>query len=157
MTWQLRRATVDDLDSVMAIEDAVYPDDAWSAENMGAELASQHGHYLVAVDEGDAIVGYAGLLAPLGTGQGDIQTVTVSPQARRQGLARAMMQQLITEARRRGAEELFLEVRVDNEAAQALYREFGFETVSVRKRYYKGGIDALSMKLIVTGPRTEVA
>jgi ribosomal-protein-alanine acetyltransferase len=157
MTWHLRGATVDDLEPMMAIENAVYPDDAWSAQNMGAELANPHGHYLIAVDEQDAIVGYAGLLAPIGTGQGDIQTVTVSPEARRQGLARAMLQQLINEARRRGAEELFLEVRADNEPAQTLYRDFGFEPVGVRKRYYKGGIDALTMKLVVPKARTGVA
>jgi [ribosomal protein S18]-alanine N-acetyltransferase len=154
VTWHLRHAKVDDLDEVMALELAVYPDDPWSTEVMGAELANPHGHYLVAVDEHDAIVAYAGLLAPIGTGQGDIQTVTVAAVARRQGLARTLMLQLINEARRRGAEELFLEVRVDNEGAQALYTELGFETVSVRKRYYKGGIDALTMKLNVPAART---
>jgi ribosomal-protein-alanine acetyltransferase len=149
MTWHLRRATEADLDPIMALEDAIYPDDAWSPLNMRAELVNEHGYYLVAVDEQDAIVAYAGLLAPLGTGQGDIQTVTVAPEARRQGLARTMLLQLLNEARRRGAEELFLEVRIDNEGAQALYRELGFEPLSVRKGYYKGGIDALTMKLVV--------
>ncbi len=157
MTWHLRRATLDDLDPIMAIEDAVYPDDAWSPLNMSAELANEHGYYLVAVDDQDAIVAYAGLLAPIGTGQGDIQTVTVAPHARRQGLARTMLQQLLNEARRRGAEELFLEVRVDNEGAQALYSELGFVTVSVRKRYYKGGVDALTMKLVVPPARAGLA
>ena len=145
----MRRATPEDLDALMALEDAIYPDDAWSRDNMGAELSNPHGYYLVETGEDDAILAYAGLLAPIGTGQGDIQTVTVAPEARRQGLARALMLKLLDEARRRGAEELFLEVRVDNEGAQALYRELGFETISVRKRYYKGGIDALTMKLKV--------
>ncbi|CAN5361266.1 N/A [soil metagenome] len=158
MTWQLRRATPDDLDALMTLEDAIYPDDAWAIDNMRAELASPHGYYLVAEPvEGGAVVAYAGLLAPLGTGQGDIQTVTVAPEARRHGLARTLMLQLINEARRRGAEELFLEVRVDNEAAQALYTELGFETVSVRKRYYRGGVDALSMRLVVPVARTRPA
>ncbi len=58
---------------------------------------------------------------------------------------------------RRGAEELFLEVRVDNEGAQALYSELGFVTVSVRKRYYKGGVDALTMKLVVPPARAGLA
>ena len=78
MTWQLRRATPDDLDPVMALENAIYPDDAWSPQNMAAELANPHGYYLVAVDDADTIAAYAGLLAPIGTGQGDIQTVTVA-------------------------------------------------------------------------------
>jgi [ribosomal protein S18]-alanine N-acetyltransferase len=157
MSWHLRQASTDDLDEMMTLELKIYPDDPWSTEIMGAELANPHGHYLVAVDEQDAIVGYAGLLAPIGTGQGDIQTVTVAPEARRRGLARTLMLQLINEARRRGAGELFLEVRHDNEGAQALYAELGFETIGVRKRYYKGGIDALSMRLIVPAPRTGIA
>lgn len=147
MTWQLRRAVAADLDALMTLENEIYPDDAWSADNMASELAGEHTHYLVAVADDERIDGYAGLMAPLGTGQGDIQTVTVAPRARRQGLARTLMTQLIDEARRRGAEELFLEVRADNEGAQALYTELGFEAIAVRKRYYKGGIDALSMKL----------
>jgi ribosomal-protein-alanine N-acetyltransferase len=157
MTWQLRRAAADDLAAMMSLEDEIYPDDAWSSENMAREVAGDHTYYLVAIGDDDAIDGYAGLLAPLGTGQGDIQTVTVAPRARRQGLARTLLLQLINEARRRGAEELFLEVRADNEGAQALYRELGFEQVAVRKRYYKGGIDALSMKLAVPTPKTRPA
>jgi ribosomal-protein-alanine acetyltransferase len=154
MTWQLRRATGDDLAAMMALEDEIYPDDAWSSENMARELAGDHTYYLVAIAVDGEIDAYAGLLAPLGTGQGDIQTVTVAPRARRQGLARTLMLQLINEARRRGAEELFLEVRIDNAGAQALYAELGFEQVSVRKGYYKGGIDAVSMKLTVPAPKT---
>jgi ribosomal-protein-alanine N-acetyltransferase len=149
MTWQQRRATIADLDALAALEDEIYPDDPWSRDNMAAELAGEHTYYLVAIGDDGAIDGYAGLLAPLGTGQGDIQTVTVAPRARRNGLARTMLLRLIDEARRRGAEELFLEVRIDNEGARALYEQLGFEQVAVRKRYYKGGIDAVSMMLRV--------
>ena len=154
MTWQLRRAAEDDLAAIMAMEDAIYPEDAWSSENMARELTGDHTYYLVAIGDDGEIDAYAGLLAPLGTGQGDIQTVTVAPRARRQGLARTLMLALIDEARRRGAEELFLEVRVDNDSAQALYAGLGFDTVAVRKRYYKGGIDALSMRLNIPVART---
>lgn len=156
MTWHQRRATPDDLDALMDLELAIYPDDPWSREIMAAELANPHTYYLVAIADDDAIDAYAGLLAPIGTGQGDIQTVSVAPRARRNGLARSLMLQLLNEARRRGAGELFLEVRDDNAGAQALYSELGFETVGLRKGYYRGGIDALSMRLIVppatTGP-----
>jgi ribosomal-protein-alanine acetyltransferase len=157
MTSHLRRATPADLDRIMALEEAIYPDDAWSPLNMAAELENPHGYYLVAVDADDTIAAYAGLLAPMGTGQGDIQTVTVAPEARRQGLARTLLLQLLNEARRRGAQELFLEVRIDNEPAQALYRELGFEVLSLRKGYYKGGVDALTMKLVVPAAQAGLA
>ena len=65
-TWQLRRATPDDLDAIMAIEDAVFTPDAWSRDSMRNELGLRDGYYLVAfpVGEPDQIDAYAGLFAP---------------------------------------------------------------------------------------------
>jgi ribosomal-protein-alanine N-acetyltransferase len=54
---------------------------------------------------------------------------------------------LLGEARRRGAVEAFLEVRVDNEAARALYARAGFAQVGLRRGYYDGGrVDAVVMR-----------
>ncbi|WBU37715.1 ribosomal protein S18-alanine N-acetyltransferase [Homoserinibacter sp. YIM 151385] len=153
MTPHLRRAGTDDLDAIMAIEEATFPDDAWSRDSMERELAGEHGWYLVAV-EGDAVIGYAGLLAPRGSGQADVQTIAVVPEARRGGLGRALMLALIGEARERRALEVFLEVRADNPGAQALYERLGFEQIAVRPRYYRGVVDALIMRLEVPAPRT---
>jgi ribosomal-protein-alanine acetyltransferase len=146
MTHTIRAAEAGDLDALMALERESYPDDAWSPELMAAELANPHGYYLVAIDESGAVAGYAGLLAPVGTGQGDIQTVTVASTARRQGLGRRLLERLLAEAARRGAEELFLEVRHDNVAAQTLYRDLGFVEIGVRRNYYGHGVDALTMR-----------
>jgi ribosomal-protein-alanine acetyltransferase len=153
--WQLRRATEADLEPIMAIETAVFADDAWSPQNMRSELTLPHGYYLVAHPPGEErIDAYAGLFAPQNAPTADIQTIAVAPEARRQGLGRVLMLQLINEARRRGAREVFLEVRADNPNAQALYTSLGFEPLSVRKRYYKNGVDALIMRLAM--PPTEV-
>nr|WP_100366065.1 ribosomal protein S18-alanine N-acetyltransferase [Diaminobutyricimonas aerilata] len=130
----------------MALETATFDDDAWSADTMRSELTGEHGHYLVAVDDADAVIGYAGLLAPRGTGDGDIQTIAVAPHVRRQGLGRELFAALLAEARERGVERVFLEVRADNPNAQALYESFGFERIAVRPRYYRGGIDAVIMR-----------
>lgn len=157
-TWMLRRATEDDLDAIMAIENSVFADDAWSRENMRAELGQPHGYYLVALPPGaDRIDAYAGLFAPQGSPTGDIQTIAVAPAARRHGLGRVLMTQLLNEARRRGAREVFLDVRDDNERAQSLYRSLGFEAIAVRKRYYKGGVDAIVMRLTVPDPEVRPA
>jgi ribosomal-protein-alanine acetyltransferase len=143
----LRRATGDDLEAIMTLERATFPDDAWSRSSMRAELSGEHGHYLVALGDDDAIVGYAGLLAPIGTGQGDIQTIAVAEAARTRGIGRALMEELLAEAARRGAEEVFLEVRADNAAAQRLYTALGFERIAVRPHYYQpGDIDAWVMR-----------
>lgn len=149
MSAELRTATIEDLDAIMRLEDAVFPPDAWSRESMAGELSSPHTHYLVAVDPAspEELLGYAGLAAPIGGPQGDIQTIAVAEGARRQGLGRRIMHALIAEATRRGVTELFLEVRADNPSAQALYEQLGFERIAVRPRYYRGGIDAVIMRL----------
>jgi ribosomal-protein-alanine acetyltransferase len=121
---------------------------------MRRELESPHGYYLVAVDDDEddperRLLGYAGLLAPSGSAQGDIQTIAVAPFVRGIGLGRGLMHALITQARRRHLAELFLEVRADNPIARALYESLGFEEIGVRRRYYRGGIDAVLMRLAV--------
>jgi len=154
MTWELRRANADDLDAIMAIETSVFENDAWSAENMAAELASQHTYYLVASRVG--VEAYAGLFAPRGSQQADIQTIAVGESARRQGLGRVLMQTLIGEARDRGATEMFLDVRADNPGASALYESLGFEPIAVRAGYYQpDNVDAVVMRLHIPKPTTE--
>lgn len=159
-SWQLRRATEADVDAIMQLERTTFVTDAWSEQSMRSEVTGAHGYYLVAVglDDPDRIDGYAGLLAPRGAGEGDIQTIAVAPHARRHGLGRALMHALIGEARNRGAREVFLEVRADNPGAQTLYRTLGFEEIGVRPRYYQpDGVDAIVMRLTVPTPETTIA
>ena len=160
MAWQLRDADADDLDAIMAIEHAVFPRDAWSRESMLAELSAKHTRYLVAFDQsapGD-LLAYAGLLAPRGAAQADIQSVAVVENARRRGLARTLVQTLIAEARDRGAREIFLEVRVDNPNAQSLYDSLGFERIAVRKGYYQpDNVDGAVMRLDIPERKTRPA
>lgn len=69
-------------------------------------------------------------------GEAQILNLSVVPDARRQGLGRALLERFIDDARRAGAEQIFLEVRVSNKAAIALYRSAGFEAVAHRTSYY---------------------
>ena len=155
MTWQLRRASVDDLDAIMALEDATFPSDAWSRKLMRAELTGPNSYYLVATEPAGAVEGYAGLLAPQGSIEADIQTIAVADNVRRRGLGRVLVQSLLTEARKRGATEVFLEVRADNPSAQQLYRSLGFEQIATRPHYYQpDDIDALIMRLDLAEPVT---
>ena len=158
-TFELRTATMTDLDAIMAIESTTFGSDAWSKASMRAELASPHTRYLVATDpaEPGATAGYAGLLAPRASAQADIQTIAVAETARRRGLGRTLMQALIAEAVERGAGEVFLEVRADNPGAQALYVSLGFEQLAVRPKYYQpDGVDALIMRLTLARTSTAV-
>lgn len=151
----IRLATPADLEAIMALETSIFVTDAWSPALMRAELASRHSHYLV-VEQNGAVVAYAGLRAVQGAADADIQTIAVAPSARRRGLGRALMNDMIAEATRRGAHTLFLEVRADNPTAQTLYDSLGFEAIAVRPHYYQpDGVDAVVMRLALEGVRVE--
>ncbi|MFI7417729.1 ribosomal protein S18-alanine N-acetyltransferase [Nonomuraea sp. NPDC049684] len=139
-----------DLPAVMAIERATFPLDAWSEGMMRGELADmpRSRHYVVALAD-DEIVAYAGIA--VASDQADVQTIAVLEQHQGTGFASAMLTELLAEARRRGAREIFLEVRADNPRAQAVYRHFEFEEIGTRRRYYDDGTDAIMMRRKLDG------
>ncbi|MEE2033878.1 ribosomal protein S18-alanine N-acetyltransferase [Rhodococcus chondri] len=138
----------DDVQRCAELERSLFPgDDPWSADAFRAELSSPHNYYIAARSEG-RLVGYAGL-ARLGTGmdpESEVHTIGVDPDVRRCGIGSALLAELLRAADRWGG-PVFLEVRTDNDAAIALYRREGFETVGTRKRYYQpSGADAYTMR-----------
>lgn len=143
---RLRDASLADLDDISALESGLFGSDAWSREMLREELAGANRRYIVLVDADDRIRGYAGLLV-LGA-DGDIQTIAVAPELRGAGHGRAFMNELLDEAARRGASQVFLEVRADNPSARGMYASLGFAEIGVRPRYYQpAGIDAVVMRL----------
>src|SRR6478735_8250385 len=92
-----RVASLEDLDAIMALERASFPSDAWSDAMMREELASPHGWYVV-VEEAGRLIGYAGLRAPRGGKDADIQTIAIAESARGRGRGRAILEALLAEA-----------------------------------------------------------
>jgi [ribosomal protein S18]-alanine N-acetyltransferase len=134
------------IDALMPYERAMFGTEAWTANGYRSELAdTRRRHYLVAQGEQGELLGWAGVMVIADSAE--ILTVGVVPSARRRGIARLLLDGLLADARRRGAVEAFLEVRVDNAAAQSLYAREGFVEVGVRPGYYDGGrVDAVVMR-----------
>ena len=77
-----------------------------------------------------------------------IATIATHPGFRRQGIARNLLKHALRYMSKEGAVTSFLEVRESNTAAQDMYRQFGYEEVGRRKRYYKDtNEDAILMTL----------
>jgi [ribosomal protein S18]-alanine N-acetyltransferase len=154
MSVILRPMARADLAAVARLEMALFGEEAWSADMLTGELAGEPArYYLVAADDG-VIAGYAGMLAP-GGGQADVLTVGVAQDRWGEGIGAALVEHLLGEAGRRRCTEVFLEVRVDNDRAQRLYRRYGFDRVGIRRGYYQpSGTDALVMrrKIVPVGP-----
>ncbi len=94
----------------------------------------------------DAVLGY--LIGREAASTGEVLNLAVDPPHRRRGLARSLLEHGLVALQRRGADEVFLEVRESNHSAQALYRARGFERVGTRKSYYRNPVeDALVLRL----------
>lgn len=79
--------------------------------------------------------------------QAELGNVAVSPEARRRGLGRMLVQAALSRVYRRGARECFLEVRESNQVARRLYESLGFTAIGRRRRYYSSPVeDALVMR-----------
>ena len=143
----LRPLRYDDLAAVLDLERTLFPDDAWSPGMFAEELAMQgHGRHYVAAEEGNTLVGYAGMMLPGGR-QAEVLTLAVDEKHWGQGIGSALLTDLLDEAARQECREVFLEVRADNPRAQGLYRRFGFEEIGVRRGSYQpSGTDAIVMR-----------
>lgn len=155
MTVTLRDLTEADLTWVAQREVEIFGAAAWSQalirddfryggkryrgallDRTDAERGGEEARDLVAY----AIYGYDGDAFHL-------MNLAVVPQARRRGVARALMDDFFAEARAQGAPDAWLEVAVTNDSAIELYRAYGFEDVRIRPRYYQPeNVDALVMR-----------
>jgi ribosomal-protein-alanine N-acetyltransferase len=148
VNFTLRDLAFEDIEMIGRLENELFPTDAWPLEMFYAEFSrTDTRRYIVAEVDGRA-VGYAGVMVIDTTA--DIQTIGVLPRFEGQGIGRAMLTELLDEARRRGADNVMLEVRADNPRAQQLYTRFGFEKIHTRKTYYRDGVDAWVMRRVLS-------
>lgn len=144
MSFSLRPMRLQDIPTVGALEQKLFPVDAWPLELFFDEFAQQTRSYSVVEVDGQ-LVGYCGVMVVGETA--DIQTIGVLPEHEGRGIGTAMLTGMLAEARRRGARETLLEVREDNPRARSLYERFGFEHIHTRRGYYRDGVSALVMRL----------
>ncbi len=133
-----------DAPALVAIERRAFGD-PWSEATFRDALSAAWSFGLVA-EVGDEITGY--LIAREAGGSGEILNLAVDPPRRRGGIGRRLLDAGLAGLKRRGVEEIFLEVRESNLAAQALYLGAGFRPVGQRAGYYRHPAeDALVLRL----------
>jgi [ribosomal protein S18]-alanine N-acetyltransferase len=141
---RFRPMTNADLDEVMAIERTSYRF-PWSSGFFRQELQVACARSILAETDGK-IVGY--VLYWLLPGAIDIHNLAVHSDYRRRGIARVLLDHVVSEAERQSVVRVMLEVRRSNVPAQRLYETTGFATTGIRKGYYSdNGEDALAMTL----------
>ena len=151
-----RRARVDDLDSIEAIETAAFqPRDRFSRSALRRLILSPAAETLVAPQAGRPL-GYVAILFRKGARVGRIYSVAVAPDAAGRGFGPALLAAAEGAARRHGANRLRLEVRSSNVAARRLYERAGFAVLDERPGYYDDGEAAVRYQkpLLVAGDRS---
>jgi len=146
MTVVLVPMTNQHIDALMPYEKSMFGTEAWTRSGYRSELADTTlRYYIAAEDEDGRLLGWAGVMIVAEDAQ--ILTIGVIPEMRRHGIGQQLLDALLAEARRREATAVFLEVRVDNEAAQQLYKHNDFSILRVRRGYYDHGrVDAVEMQ-----------
>ncbi len=123
--------TVAEVERILPIEQQVYSH-PWTRGNFIDSLAA--GHLGFVAHEGDGPVAYWLAMAVLD--EFHLLNLAVARERWGQGLGRTALRHMVAVAEQRGSAQLWLEVRVSNTRAQALYASEGFEPMGLRRGYY---------------------
>ena len=120
--------------------------DPWSEASFESVMDEPAAYVAVARGATERILGY--VVAWFAADEGEIANLAVREPTRRQGIGASLLDAALDEGRRRGAKNMYLEVRESNEAARRLYASRGFEEVGRRRGYYKRPVeDAIVLRL----------
>lgn len=110
----------------------------WSASTFRGLLRRQSASLLVA-ERGEEVLAYAALW--FAADEAELGDIAVLPECRGTGVGRWLLGHVLDEARVRGANQVFLEVRESNVAARHMYERAGFTQVGVRADYYSEPVE----------------
>jgi [ribosomal protein S18]-alanine N-acetyltransferase len=152
--YSLRRCGIDDLKSVIDINEKTLPEHytEYFFESLLREIPEA---FIVAELENE-IVGYIMCKLEFGFSnfrklgfvkKGHVVSISLLENHRGKYIGEALMMEGINGVVARKGDEIYLEVRTSNLPAISLYRKLGFQTKSILKSYYRDGEDANLMAL----------
>ena len=145
MKHVIRKMTLDDLEQVVAIDQASFSL-PWPARSFQYELTDNLASRCWVTEMDGRVI--AMLVAWFIVDELHVATLATHPEFRAQGIGRSLLLHVLGSAKEEGALKSFLEVRESNTVAINLYRSFGFEEDGRRLDYYKdNGEDAILMTL----------
>jgi ribosomal-protein-alanine N-acetyltransferase len=146
--WKIRPFRPPDAEAILGILRDSTEATQWPAESYAKLAASPSG--IVLVSEANArVIGF--VAAHRVADEGEILNIAVHPDFRRQGVASALLIAVLQTLRSSAVTRIFLELRVSNIAARALYEHYGFVHSGLRKAYYRDPVeDALQMQKNLT-------
>ncbi|QRV01799.1 GNAT family N-acetyltransferase [Arcanobacterium phocisimile] len=117
----------------------IFARDAWPEPVWAEELAGDSRTYIALETSPLPLRSFGEIVAVGGVSyydDGEILTLAVAPEFRRQGVGKHLLNVLLDIADQRGVSRTFLEVRSKHTGVQDMYRAAGFSQIAVRKKYY---------------------
>ena len=142
----IRLATRDDLTQLVALEAACFDYSRIGKRSFSRLMQSPSAQLHVLV-QAKQIQAYSLLLTRRNSRRWRLYSLAVAPAARGQGLSKQLLHYVIDYVKAQHASALTLEVKTDNAAAIALYRQLNFEVIDVLVGYYDDGCDGYKMSL----------
>jgi ribosomal-protein-alanine N-acetyltransferase len=139
----IRPATILDLPILLAIERLAFPS-PWSEEHFRYELEKNPYAFLMVAVINDKIVGYVDFWITFQ--QAQINNLAVLQTLRRKGIGQILLEDALTRINEAFCQQVTLEVRISNLAAQTLYIKHGFHILLTKPHYYADGEDAYLME-----------
>jgi [ribosomal protein S18]-alanine N-acetyltransferase len=123
----------------------------WSRQNFADELARDDSILLLSRIESGKVIGFLVGRVIAGSAEGEINNIAVTPEFRRRGLGKLLLDEFLKRCIRGGVDKIWLEVRSLNASAIAFYKRYGFQRRSTRKNFYSNPVDdALVMELDIS-------
>ncbi len=135
----IRRARIDDLDSIVSIENRVFRE-PWTKEQISYELKQLSGKFVYVIEKKN-LIGY--IMIQKVQNEAQILNIAIDIHCQCRGFGKKLLKYTLDEL---GSEtDVFLEVRESNLQAIKLYSDFDFEDIDLRQSYYSDGENALIM------------
>lgn len=132
----------EDLSEIAALEAVCFSGESWT-EAMFRSSFEQNGFCGELCENEGNVLAYGCVQYVFDSA--DLLNIAVAPQWRNRGMGRIILQRLLLRCKEADVKKIFLEVRISNIAAKSLYQSEGFTSLSIRKKYYPDGEDALVM------------
>jgi len=142
---RFRLMVENDLDEVIAIEEATYPF-PWTRRIFYDCL--KVGYLCQVLELNKKIVAYC--VMSVAVEEAHLLTIVVPEDEQGKGYGKKMLNEMILQAINDNAKRIYLEVRTSNKAAIQLYHQRGFNELGIRSNYYPaehGREDALILAL----------
>jgi ribosomal-protein-alanine N-acetyltransferase len=127
------------LDALMGVMRASFDlefGEAWSASQLAGTINLENSFARQALDASGATIGFT--LSRAAGPEVELLLIAVHPGERGRGTGHLLIKTACNDAIRRGAVDIFLEVRENNAAARSLYAKAGFTDIGRRTDYYAG-------------------